>query len=260
MRPMRGGSREWYLEAFDLPRVEAQSDEEIAAEIDLALRLSGARPEERILDLACGMGRHAKELGRRGYVTFGVDISPDLIEIADGEADTEGIEIARFEQADIRDLEPEPEFDVVLSLHGGAIGYFDTEAENRRTFEVVADALRPGGRHLAQLPNVRFAEQRLPERDWRLGEEIVELIEQRWNPETRRVEGESFVLRDEGLRFMAPAVAFRPRLYTVAELRDLYTSVGMTLLAVFDAEGNPRAAAADPSPEDPDIFVLAEKP
>jgi hypothetical protein len=169
-------------------------------------------------------------LGRRGYVTFGVDISADLIEIADGEAEMEGI------------------------------GYFDSEKENRRTFEVIADALRPRGRHLAQLPNVRFAEQRLPERDWRLGDEIVELIEQRWNPEARRLEGESFVLRDEGRRFMAPAVAFRPRLYTVAELRNLYTSVGMSLVAAFDAEGNPDPrAVADPSPEHPDIFVLAEK-
>jgi SAM-dependent methyltransferase len=253
---------DWYLESFDLARVEAPPDDVVAAEVDLALRLLGAREGERILDLACGMGRHAKELGRRGYETFGIDISPELIEIADGEAEIEGIDAARYERADLRELRPDPEYDVVLSLHGGAIGYFRGEEQNRRTFEVIAAALRPRGRHLAQLTNVRFVEQYLATRDWRLGEELVELIDQRWNAHTRCLEGESLILRDEALPFhYAAPVAFRRRLYTVAELRDLYASVGMRLVGVFDPEGtlDPRGAQADPSPEDPEIFVLAEK-
>jgi SAM-dependent methyltransferase len=257
----RGVPHDWFLAAFDLARVEAPPDDVIDAEVDLVLKLLRPREGERILDLACGMGRHSKELARRGFQTFGFDIDSDLIEIADGEAANQGIEAAAYERADLRDLEPEPEFDAVLSLHSGAIGYFRSEDENHRTFEVIAAALRPGGRHLAQLPNVRHAEQRLPARDWQLGEELAELIEQRWNPQTRCLEGESTVLRDEARPYIPPPVQFRQRLYTVEELRELYASVGMKLLAVFDREGNldSRGDLADPSPEDPEIFVLAEK-
>ena len=36
----------------------------------------------RILDAGCGTGRYAIELARRGYVVHGLDLSPDLIDIA----------------------------------------------------------------------------------------------------------------------------------------------------------------------------------
>jgi SAM-dependent methyltransferase len=42
----------------------------------------GALPSSEILDAGCGTGRHAIELARRGYVVHGVDLSPDLIEVA----------------------------------------------------------------------------------------------------------------------------------------------------------------------------------
>ncbi len=34
---------------------------------------------------------------------------------------------------------------IMLSLNDGAAGYFETDKKNRRTFEVVAQALRKGG-------------------------------------------------------------------------------------------------------------------
>jgi len=42
----------------------------------------GALPGSEILDAGCGTGRYAIELARRGYVVHGIDISPDLIEVA----------------------------------------------------------------------------------------------------------------------------------------------------------------------------------
>jgi 2-polyprenyl-3-methyl-5-hydroxy-6-metoxy-1,4-benzoquinol methylase len=38
--------------------------------------------DERVLDIACGSGRHSLELRCRGFCVGGLDISPDLIEIA----------------------------------------------------------------------------------------------------------------------------------------------------------------------------------
>src|SRR6185295_3098590 len=42
----------------------------------------GALPGSEILDAGCGTGRYAIELARRGYVVHGIDLSPDLIEVA----------------------------------------------------------------------------------------------------------------------------------------------------------------------------------
>jgi 2-polyprenyl-3-methyl-5-hydroxy-6-metoxy-1,4-benzoquinol methylase len=42
----------------------------------------GVLPGSDILDAGCGTGRYAIELARRGYVLHGVDLSPDLIDVA----------------------------------------------------------------------------------------------------------------------------------------------------------------------------------
>src|SRR5262245_59204052 len=42
----------------------------------------GIRPGAEVLDAGCGTGRYAIELARRGYVVQGIDLSPDLIQVA----------------------------------------------------------------------------------------------------------------------------------------------------------------------------------
>jgi SAM-dependent methyltransferase len=42
----------------------------------------GILPGAEVLDAGCGTGRYAIELARRGYVVHGIDLSPDLIDVA----------------------------------------------------------------------------------------------------------------------------------------------------------------------------------
>lgn len=42
----------------------------------------GITPGAEVLDGGCGTGRYAIELARRGYVVHGIDLSPELIEVA----------------------------------------------------------------------------------------------------------------------------------------------------------------------------------
>ena len=75
--------------------------------------LLGGRPG-RLLDVACGSGRHAREFAALGWEVTGVDYSADLLELA------EGLEV---HQQDMRQLEiPGPPFDAVTCLFD-SIGY-----------------------------------------------------------------------------------------------------------------------------------------
>jgi SAM-dependent methyltransferase len=42
----------------------------------------GVRPGAQVVDAGCGTGRYALELARRGYAVHGIDLSPELIEVA----------------------------------------------------------------------------------------------------------------------------------------------------------------------------------
>jgi SAM-dependent methyltransferase len=232
---------DWYRSAFSAETTVSRPwADQTEAEIDRALGMM--RPEEgaRVLDLACGTGRHSIELARRGFSVLGVDIAADLLEVAASDAERLAVDGVEFIEADLRQLDLGAEFDLVLNLNDGAVGYFETEEDNRRTFEVIAAALRPGGGNLMQLPNVLYAEAHLPQKTYIEGEGMVELIDHRWDKRTRYLEGSTTPIVFGGIVEKPEPIPFRQRLYSVEELTELYGSVGMRLANVFRGNGKPR--------------------
>jgi SAM-dependent methyltransferase len=245
---------DWYRRGFPPETARMPWADRTELEVERALAMLKPAGGERVLDLACGTGRHSRELTRRGFEVVGVDISPELLEMAEREAAEAGLEIS-FLEADLRELEPADEFDLVLSLNDGAVGYFETDEENMRTFEVVARALRGGGGHLMQLPNVLHAERSLPAKSWIVGESTLELSDHRWNAEDRYIEGSTVPIRFGEVFERYEEIPFRQRLYTVEELSEIYDSVGMRLANTFSGSGKPRK----PKPSQFEIFVEGRK-
>lgn len=248
--------QDWYRSAFPPEEtLKRPWADRTGAEVDRALAMLGAQGGERVLDMACGTGRHSHELARRGFEVVGVDISPDLLAIAEADAEAESLS-ASFLAVDLRELDFDEEFDLVLNLNDGAIGYFETEEENHRTFEVIAAALRPGGGNLLQLPNVLYAETHLPQKTWIAGDGMVELIDHRWEPRTRYLEGSTMpILVGETFEGVAP-IPFRQRLYSVEELTEIYASVGMEFAGAFRGTGKPRP----PKDSQFEVFFAGRKP
>jgi SAM-dependent methyltransferase len=246
---------DWYATAFDGESAEMAWTERTVSEVDRALRILQPEGGERILDMACGSGRHSLELVRRGFSVVGADISHELIEIARRDAANEGLE-AEFVEADVRDLSYEAEFDLVLNLNDGAIGYLESDEENQRTFMMIARVLRSGGRNLVQLPNVLYAQKNLPQRSWIPSSSMVELVEHRWNKRGRYMEGAMIPVRfGEPLENLDKRIEFRQRLYSVGELREIYASVGMGFDRAFHGNGRPK----EPSDSQFEIFATAAK-
>ena len=247
--------QDWYATAFTGMSAEMAWTERTSSEIDRALTMLRPEGGERILDLACGTGRHSLELVRRGFSVVGVEIGAELVEIARRDAEQEGLE-ATFVEGDLRELDFEEEFDIVLNLNDGAVGYFETDEENHRTFEVISRALRPGGQNLIQVPNVLYARAHLPQRSWIPSSTMVELVEHRWNKKDSYMEGAMIPVRfGEVLENLDKRIEFRQRLYTVEELREIYASVGMTLQRVFHGNGRPK----EPTDSQFEIFAAARK-
>jgi SAM-dependent methyltransferase len=245
---------DWYATAFDARSAEMAWTDRTGPEVDRVAKILQPRGDERVLDMACGSGRHSLELRRRGFSVVGADISPDLIEIARRDAAQEGLDVD-FVLADLRDLDFENEFDLVLNLNDGAIGYLESDEENLRTFEVISRALKPGGRNVIQLPNVLYAKERLPQRSWIPATDMIELVEHRWNKKLRRMEGKMVAARFGEVLEDLQGIEFSQRLYTVEELRQIYAKVGMELFTVYHGSGRPR----EPKAGQFEIFVEARK-
>jgi SAM-dependent methyltransferase len=95
----------------------------------------------RILDLACGAGRHTIPLAERGYGMTGVDLSRTFLDHAEAAARAKALAI-EWECRDMRDLPWTGWFDGALCF-GNSFGYFDP-ADTQRVIDALARALKPG--------------------------------------------------------------------------------------------------------------------
>ncbi len=246
---------DWYRHAYPPEMDELPWADKTGAEVERAITMLRPRGDERVLDLGCGTGRHSLELARRGFSVLGVELLEENVQLAREKAADQGSS-AEFLAADLRELDFFEQFDFVLNFNDGGIGYFETEAENLRTFAVIARALKPGGRHLAQTPNRLHAERHMPERTWILGEEAVELTDHWWNAKSRRLEGTVASIRfGETLEKLDP-IPYSSRLYLVEELQEIYASLGMSLSSTFRGSGK----AGRPRENQYEIFWEARKP
>jgi SAM-dependent methyltransferase len=100
-----------------------------------------------IFELGCGTGNHALLLAKAGYSVHGVDLSPEMLELARERCERLPADLAaklQFTKGDIRHVRVDEKFDVVLSLFH-VISYQTTNADLLAAFETAKMHLKPGG-------------------------------------------------------------------------------------------------------------------
>ena len=124
---MTSGPRPWYVEAFGslYPIIYAhRSDEAAATEVAFIRENTEIPSKGRILDLACGHGRHLRALKAAGHQGIGLDLSRELL------VEGQSHEVAPVVQGDMRRLPfADDAFSAVLSFFT-SFGYFPTSEED----------------------------------------------------------------------------------------------------------------------------------
>lgn len=113
------------------------------AQVEGIVRLADLRPGARILDLACGHGRHAIPLSKQGYEVTGYDLSEVFLERARADAETQGATV-HWVAGDMRQLAFDQQFDAVINIFT-AFGYFEDPQDDLETLRGVREALKPKG-------------------------------------------------------------------------------------------------------------------
>lgn len=139
-------SSQWYRDAFKLDMKDMGWTQHTVHEVEFLATVVPMDRPLRILDLGCGFGRHAIELGLRGHTVVGVDINPELTAYAREWARDTGLTRVQFLTADIREIDFEAEFDLVLNMYDGGIGYLENDEENLRAGPRTGDRGAQAGR------------------------------------------------------------------------------------------------------------------
>ena len=231
----------WFGEEYIAlyPHRNAAEAESVVALID---RTMGNTRISRVLDLACGAGRHSKVLCRRWW-TAGLDLSEVLLKLAH----REGVEAALV-RGDMRILPfRDAAFDLVVNLFT-SFGYF---ADDESHLDVVREVSRVtgegGGFVLDFLNTTRLRNALVPYDEREIGGQIVE--------QRREISDDGrFVIKRICLRGTGKEFTERVRLFEPGDLSAMMTAAGFKVIASYGTyEGAPLG------PDSPRAIIFGEK-
>jgi SAM-dependent methyltransferase len=137
-------SNEWYKDWFNSPYYhllyENRNENEAAAFIDRLIDALQPNRDARMLDVACGKGRHSIQLANKGFFVTGIDISPKSI-----------AEALKYASDNLEFFEHDMRFPLRTNYYHYAFnfftsfGYFDTYREHLNTIHNMAIALKKDG-------------------------------------------------------------------------------------------------------------------
>ena len=151
-------------------RTATRSERYTRREIAFLERCGLLAPERRILDLACGGGRHSLAMARRGARVTGIDLGPAAIAAARRRAQRAGLAV-EFVQGDIRHLTYDNDFDAVTLLFGCF-----TEMPRQQATEVlrrISRSLRPGGLFVLDVYAPSFFAALDGMQEWWVGKDFI---------------------------------------------------------------------------------------
>jgi 2-polyprenyl-3-methyl-5-hydroxy-6-metoxy-1,4-benzoquinol methylase len=225
-------SQEWFLseefwDTFYPAMFTEEKFAEAGREAAVLLEFSGEeRP--RVLDLACGPGRHAIPLAAFGCEVLGMDASEVLLKRAKERAERASVKV-QFEHADMRELAREKAFDLAICMWT-SLGYFDDPNEDYLVMANMFEALVPGGTAVIDVVGKEYMVRQIQPvhlteyDDGRLLVERPVLTDEmtRFNNEWLLIDGDR-VARHE----------FAHNLYSGQELRDRLESIGFRDVRLF---------------------------
>ena len=148
--------KDWFNSAFYHKLYFERDEKEAKDFIRHLLEHLHAPPGSRMLDVACGKGRHSKILASFGFQVTGIDISPDSIDFA-MQFQQENLD---FFVHDMRLPFRGNYYDYVFNFFT-SFGYFKTRREHDDAIRTIARSLKRGGFFVIDYLNVHFAEDHL---------------------------------------------------------------------------------------------------
>lgn len=218
-------SENWYTSWFDTPYYHIlykdRNYREAQVFMDNLTHYLNLPEKAKVLDLACGKGRHSIYLNQLGFNVLGADLSENSI----AEATKNTNETLHFKVHDMR--EPfEEKFDAIFNLFT-SFGYFENDEDNLTTLKAIKESLSEYGFAVIDFMNVaQVLETLVPE-------------------ETKTVEGIEFHIKrylkdghiykeidfeDKGQKFHFTE---KVKALTLKDFEELMEEAGIYLLDIF---------------------------
>jgi SAM-dependent methyltransferase len=157
-------NKSWFEDWFNSPYYHIlyanRSEEEAELFIKAIVEFLNLSKGEKVIDIACGKGRHAKTMAKLGLDVTGIDLSPNSIV----EANLCACANLKFDVWDMRKTYMAKTYDVVFNLFS-SFGYFSDDSEDLACIHAFAENLKPGGLLVFDYLNTEWAVKNMKHRE-----------------------------------------------------------------------------------------------
>jgi ubiquinone/menaquinone biosynthesis C-methylase UbiE len=108
------------------------------------MTLNASIPIKKILEFGCGTGNITLRLAQKGFDVTAVDLSEDMLTVADEKAEEQGIDNVRFFKGDMSNFKIDDTFDAVM-VCCDSFNYLENLEKVESFIACASEALRPGG-------------------------------------------------------------------------------------------------------------------
>jgi len=144
----------WFANWFDSPYYHTlyknRDEKEAQLFIDNLINYLQIPKGSKLIDIACGKGRHAKYFNQKGMDVVGVDLSPNSIDTAKKDENKN----LQFSVHDMRENYQKETFDIVTNLFT-SFGYFEDNKNEQKAINAMANNLKKEGILIIDFMNVK---------------------------------------------------------------------------------------------------------
>ncbi|MCA0131791.1 class I SAM-dependent methyltransferase [Winogradskyella alexanderae] len=222
---MNNSTKQWYASWFDTPfyhiLYKDRDYEEAQIFMDNLTSYLNIPENGKILDLACGKGRHSVYLNKIGFNVTGIDLSEKSINYAKQFEN----ETLRFKVHDMSKPYLDT-FDAVFNLFT-SFGYFEDESCNLDTIKSIKQELNSDGFGVIDFMNVNYVVENLVPHDTK-SMEGIEFHQKRFLEDGYIIKDINFNYNNEDYKFQERVKAFR-----LEDFQELFDEANVHLLDVF---------------------------
>jgi SAM-dependent methyltransferase len=193
----------------------------------------GIEPQQ-ILDVACGEGSFAVGMAEKGFAVTGVDVSPQMITLAQERAENAGVDVD-FKVEDMRLLPFEDEFDLVTCFFD-SLNYLLTVQGLHNAFQGAFRALRPGGFYIFDMNTIYgLAVDWMREQTYIQNEtdDFIEIHQQDFDYENLIASMTVTVFQKQGDLWKRFEEIHQERGYPIADIQFLLSEIGFEIAGMY---------------------------
>jgi cyclopropane fatty-acyl-phospholipid synthase-like methyltransferase len=241
--------KNWFINWFNSPYYHVlykdRNEQEAEHFIDNLVSFLKPAPSSKTLDLACGKGRHAIYLNKKGLDVTGVDLSEESIRHARQFEN----ETLSFYVHDMRRTLIINGYDFVFNLFT-SFGYFEKDSDNKATLKAATGALKMSGTLVLDFMNVNKSMQNLRPEETKIVNGITFQI--------KRIVEKNFIVKDIHFTDQGKDYHFqeRVRALTLDDFKNYFTDCGLSIKYLF---GDYQLNTFDPEKSDRLILIGMHK-